>query len=272
MASRSPAAPDELAVGVDAGGTWVRLVALRGERQLLRSRLRAEPDLPRLLRRMWRELGWRRVGHLVVAARGVWSPAERRGLAARLRGLAGEARAISDVEAAHRGALGGEPGILVLAGTGSIVLGRGARGGWVRQGGLGPLLGDDGSAFWIGREWLRTRSPSRARVLSRGPEAVARIAALARGVLARAARGARLERAIVRSAQAQLASQALHVALALGAGARDEVQLSWAGALMAQPAFRRGVARALAVHQRARWRAPREDPALAAARLAGRRG
>src|SRR3989304_4407417 len=50
---------------------------------------------------------------------------------------------------------GRPPGPLVPAGTGSIVIGRDARGRWARAGGLGPLLGDEGSAFWLGRGGVR---------------------------------------------------------------------------------------------------------------------
>jgi N-acetylglucosamine kinase len=44
----------------------------------------------------------------------------------------------------------------VIAGTGSIALAReNAHGQQARAGGYGYLLGDDGSAFWIGREAVR---------------------------------------------------------------------------------------------------------------------
>ena len=257
-------------MGVDAGGTWVRALALRDGRPGRRRRAPAVAGAePEVLRGIWARAGWERVGALVVAARGVWTPAERRALAARLAGLALRVRVIADVEAAHRGALGGGPGVLVLAGTGSIVLGRGARGAWVREGGLGPLLGDDGSGFWIGREWLRAAGdPARARALARGEQPAARIAALAKGVLARARGGAPLERRIVGAAQASLAAQAAAVAGRLGLA--GPVPVSWAGSLLEQAWFRRGVARALARQGvRARWVGPQEDPALAAARLAG---
>src|ERR671922_279575 len=73
----------------------------------------------------------------------------------------------------------GRPGALLLAGTGSIVLGRDARGRLVRAGGLGPLIGDEGSAFWLGREWLR-RAPEAAATapqVGRPPHALPPVAA-----------------------------------------------------------------------------------------------
>src|SRR5262245_1165511 len=148
-----------LIVGVDAGGTWVRVRAIadgRGPVSLKRP-VSAVPELATFLHSLWRRRGWTRRGveALVVAARGVWLPRERRALRRRITGLARLVDVIADVEAAWHATLGAERGVLVLAGTGSIALGRDARGRWARAGGLGPLLGDEGSAFWVGREWVR---------------------------------------------------------------------------------------------------------------------
>jgi N-acetylglucosamine kinase-like BadF-type ATPase len=49
---------------------------------------------------------------------------------------------------------GDSPGIVIIAGTGSIAYGRNARGEAARAGGWGHLIGDEGSAYWIGREAL----------------------------------------------------------------------------------------------------------------------
>jgi len=212
-----------------------------------------------------------RAGSLVVAARGVWTASERRALGRRLRGLAERVEVISDAEAALLGALGGGPGVLMLAGTGSIVLGRDRRGRLARAGGLGPLLGDEGSAFWLGREWLRLRPDAAgiARALSRRPDAVARIAAGAPGVLRRARRGDRRARAIVASGQEHLATHAAAVIRQLGLAA--PVAVSWSGGLLANDWYRSGLRRALARRARCRWQPPQADAALAAARLAASR-
>ena len=61
---------------------------------------------------------------------------------------------VHDAEAAHAGALEGGPGIVVIAGTGSVALGIDAAGKRVRAGGWGSVFGDEGSAFWIVREAL----------------------------------------------------------------------------------------------------------------------
>jgi N-acetylglucosamine kinase-like BadF-type ATPase len=60
-----------------------------------------------------------------------------------------------DDEIALDGAFHGASGILIIAGTGSIVLGRAADGATYHGGGWGPALGDEGSGFWIGQEALR---------------------------------------------------------------------------------------------------------------------
>src|SRR5437762_442925 len=44
------------------------------------------------------------------------------------------------------------PGIVIIAGTGSIVYGRNAAGEAARAGGWGHMVGDEGSGYWIGRE------------------------------------------------------------------------------------------------------------------------
>jgi N-acetylglucosamine kinase-like BadF-type ATPase len=49
---------------------------------------------------------------------------------------------------------GDGPGIVVVAGTGSIVYGRNAAGEAARAGGWGHMIGDEGSGYWIGREAL----------------------------------------------------------------------------------------------------------------------
>jgi N-acetylglucosamine kinase-like BadF-type ATPase len=60
-----------------------------------------------------------------------------------------------DASIALSGALAGDPGIVVIAGTGSIAFGRNAQGRTARAGGWGYLFGDEGGGFWIVREALR---------------------------------------------------------------------------------------------------------------------
>jgi len=60
-----------------------------------------------------------------------------------------------DALIALAGATGGEPGLVVIAGTGSIAFGRNAAGKTARAGGWGYIFGDEGSAFDIARAALR---------------------------------------------------------------------------------------------------------------------
>jgi N-acetylglucosamine kinase len=60
-----------------------------------------------------------------------------------------------DAHIALVGATGGEPGIIVIAGTGSIAYGRNNAGKTARAGGWGYVFGDEGGAFDIARQALR---------------------------------------------------------------------------------------------------------------------
>jgi N-acetylglucosamine kinase-like BadF-type ATPase len=69
--------------------------------------------------------------------------------------VAGEIVVCGDDEIALDSAFRGGPGILVIGGTGSAVLGRCSDGHRFKAGGWGPGIGDEGSGFWIGRECVR---------------------------------------------------------------------------------------------------------------------
>jgi N-acetylglucosamine kinase-like BadF-type ATPase len=60
-----------------------------------------------------------------------------------------------DADIALSGALAGEPGIIVIAGTGSMAFGRDAKGDTARAGGWGYVFGDEGGAFDIVRQAVR---------------------------------------------------------------------------------------------------------------------
>ena len=64
------------------------------------------------------------------------------------------------------GALGGEPGCIVISGTGSVALARDASGREKQTGGWGYLFGDEGSGWWIGVELLRAAFASSRRARS----------------------------------------------------------------------------------------------------------
>ena len=68
--------------------------------------------------------------------------------------IAEQVHVVGDFEAAMHDAFGANPGILVIAGTGSSAWGRGADGRCVRAGGWGHIIGDEGSAYALGRAGL----------------------------------------------------------------------------------------------------------------------
>ena len=62
---------------------------------------------------------------------------------------------VNDALIALEAGIGAAPGIVVVAGTGSIAYGRDAGGRAARAGGWGHVLGDEGSGYWLGRHALQ---------------------------------------------------------------------------------------------------------------------
>jgi N-acetylglucosamine kinase-like BadF-type ATPase len=58
---------------------------------------------------------------------------------------------VGDMQIALEAAFDAGPGVIVIAGTGSIAYGRNSQGKTARAGGWGFAIGDEGSAHWIGR-------------------------------------------------------------------------------------------------------------------------
>jgi glucosamine kinase len=158
-----------------------------------------------------------------------------------------------DMVIAHRGALAGAPGVVALAGTGSSVLGIAADGTMIKAGGWGPLYGDQGSAYQLGRLGLVAAAeafdgsgpmtallPSLTSALGvpAFPETVKRlysapgrqhVAALAPVVDACAAEGDEVAVAICRRSGAELAHAVLAVIRRLAA---QETLVSYQGAVL----------------------------------------
>ena len=70
-------------------------------------------------------------------------------------GLAESIEVGTDVEAAFHDAFGDGPGVMLVAGTGSIAWARDESGVMHRVGGWGQHVGDEGSGYWIVMEALR---------------------------------------------------------------------------------------------------------------------
>jgi N-acetylglucosamine kinase-like BadF-type ATPase len=76
-----------------------------------------------------------------------------RGIMRRL-GFRSRTLVVNDALIALVAGAGDEPGVVIIAGTGSIAYGVNQDGFAARAGGWGHVLGDEGSGFWIGRQAL----------------------------------------------------------------------------------------------------------------------
>ncbi|GGG08042.1 N-acetylglucosamine kinase [Paenibacillus aceti] len=91
------------------------------------------------------------VGAAGISAAGV---TERLSAAVRAAGYVGGLTLAGDHETALYGALSRPPGLILIAGTGSICYGRNEQGSSHRTGGMGHLIDDEGSGYSVGRELL----------------------------------------------------------------------------------------------------------------------
>lgn len=188
---------------------------------------------------------------------------------------------ITDALAAHAGAFGGGPGVILIAGTGAVCFAVSATGDLSQIDGWGPWLGDDGSGRWVGQEGLKAvlraydgRGPATTLtadaaalagsvrrlplwVSSSGPPA-RRLGSFAPTVLAHAERGDAAAVGIVADATGLLARAA-------AASGSDIVCL--AGGLSEHPYFVTATAAALAAVQ-VRLIAPLGDALAGAALIA----
>lgn len=65
--------------------------------------------------------------------------------------VSGEIEVVGDMVIAMEAVFGSGPGVIVIAGTGSIAYGRNSAGQIARAGGWGFAISDEGSGHWIGR-------------------------------------------------------------------------------------------------------------------------
>jgi N-acetylglucosamine kinase-like BadF-type ATPase len=70
--------------------------------------------------------------------------------------LPGNFEITGDIEIALEAAFNDDPGVIVIAGTGSIAYGRNAQGQTAREGGWGFAISDEGSGYWIGKTAVAT--------------------------------------------------------------------------------------------------------------------
>lgn len=157
-------------VGVDGGGTKTHAVILDANSAILGEGLAGASNPLRVgiaaaaaaireaIDRACESAHLRRTD-LLAAEIGL-AGARRKELSARMReallslGI-GEVVVVGDADIALYGATEGAPGLIVIAGTGSICCGINARGKNACAGGWGPIAGDEGGGAWIARRALR---------------------------------------------------------------------------------------------------------------------
>jgi N-acetylglucosamine kinase-like BadF-type ATPase len=158
----------EHVIGIDAGGTKT-VCLLADESGAIVSRARGdganlqavgELQVEKILHTvMAQAIGDRRVAPAAICLgiAGVDRPNDAavvNGIMRRI-GLHSRVVIVNDALIALETGAPGEPGVVVISGTGSIAYGRNANGEAARSGGWGYVLGDEGSGYWIGRAALR---------------------------------------------------------------------------------------------------------------------
>jgi N-acetylglucosamine kinase-like BadF-type ATPase len=201
---------------------------------------------------------------------------------------------VNDALVALVAAVGNEPGIVIVCGTGSICYGCNDRRQAARAGGWGYILGDEGSGYWMGRRALTAatrhadgRGPATAltamtlehfgvrsvqelvhEVHGRDPRRH-RISSLAESVQAAAAEGDVLARQIVQDASDELLAAAGSVAERLEMRGSAFPFVLAGGVFQGVPLLRESVLRRLPeVAPRCQPQVLTEEPALGAVRLA----
>jgi len=156
-------------LGIDGGGTKTRCV-LGDETMVLATAMSGGSNIVRLGETQARE-ALHTALHQVCATANISSAqisaicigaagAARPDIAAKIRSILAEMtpglaltniEVVGDTVIALEAAFGAGPGVIAIAGTGSIAYGRDASGHIARAGGWGFAISDEGSGHWIGR-------------------------------------------------------------------------------------------------------------------------
>ena len=144
-------------LGIDAGGSGTRVALLENGTVTVRP---PGPPMNALLtdgfaghlRRIIEAADATAAG---IGMPGIRLPGQARDLSVELTRQTGcPVHVTGDADSARAGAFLGAPGVVVIAGTGSMASGWNGE-STARAGGHGFLLGDEGSAYWIGRAAVR---------------------------------------------------------------------------------------------------------------------
>lgn len=89
---------------------------------------------------------------LCIGTAGVDRPADKKIMTEIIKatGFEGNTIVTNDAETALFGGVGGDEGVILISGTGSICFGRNSSGESKRSGGWGHIIGDEGSGYYIG--------------------------------------------------------------------------------------------------------------------------
>jgi N-acetylglucosamine kinase len=155
-------------LGIDAGGTKTVCLladgsgAILGESRMGGANLQAigELEVEKVLHSVMEQaLGDSGIvpNAICLGIAGVDRPEDAEVVQAIMRRIGYKARVAvtNDALVALVAGAGHDPGVVIVAGTGSIAYGRNAAGVAARAGGWGYVLGDEGSGYWIGRHALR---------------------------------------------------------------------------------------------------------------------
>ncbi len=154
-------------LGIDAGGTKTVCLLADDRGQVLAEargsganlQVMGELGVEKVLHRVMKDtLGDRDISPdaICLGIAGVDRPQDAQAVTEIMRRIGHKTRTVvvNDALVALVAGAGEQPGLVIVAGTGSITYGRDADGRAARAGGWGYLLGDEGGGFWIGRAAL----------------------------------------------------------------------------------------------------------------------
>lgn len=157
-----------IVAGIDGGGTKTRAFAVARDGTIVGrgaggpGNLLSSPDPAGSIAAALAEaLAGRRPDAAVLSCAGGDRAADRDRGREILKAILGPAVRVEVTHDAQAALYAGNPagrGVVLIAGTGSVAYGRNADGREERSGGWGFLIGDEGSAFWIGKEGLQAAS------------------------------------------------------------------------------------------------------------------
>ncbi|MGX7030097.1 N-acetylglucosamine kinase [Vagococcus zengguangii] len=148
-------------MGVDCGGTKTEAIAYDKKGHVLKQTVtgfgnlviayeQALGHIKEAVTTLFQELGQENCQHIVLGIAGIDAGGLKERVQADLQGWPCPVTLMNDGQLAQYAILKGANGAIIIAGTGSVMIGR-VENQWYRVGGWGHLFGDDGSAYGIAR-------------------------------------------------------------------------------------------------------------------------